>query len=780
MSVNGNKAMRYSSPDHELLVEQQRLLYKNSTGPILVSLLIAVFLCWYLQNSRETVELFSWLAACTLVAAGRLSMVLLAGRDEQAGRHGGRLDLFFLNGIWLSAIIWGAASFVLFPNASPMHQTVFSIIIIGISAGAISTLCSNWPAIAGFLTFTLLPLAAKFLMLQDRHGAILGILVVLYWLVCLAGAQKLHRNITENISLRLQSQENEKDLRIGKERYQHIFNHSPLGIVHYDSSGIILECNEIFAGVIGLPASLLTGRNLLSSLENVHIKTAVGESLRTGHGFFEGEYAAAATGRKTPVRISLKTTNSPTNTILGGIGILEDFTERTEFEQQIDHQARYDSLTGLPNRRQLLEQLDLELSRALRHGQNGALLFMDLDNFKTINDALGHQAGDAVLKQVAERLLRNLRKEDIAARMGGDEFVILLPHLDHSLERAARKSQDIAKKLTKVLTVPFAVDSQELNITSSIGISLFPERTKAAEDILKQADTAMNQAKTAGRNTVRFFLPSMQQAADKQLRLNNDLKRALENDEFSVYFQPQVKADGTIVGAEGLLRWVHPERGLIMPGEFIPAAEETGIIVDIGSWVLRKICRTIKDWENNHLLNDNQTIAVNISAREFSAPDFVEKIVRTLDETGIKPHHLDIELTEGSLISSVSDTIDKIRTLREYGIKFSVDDFGTGYSSLSYLKSLPLHTLKIDRSFVNDLRPVGNDVTLVEIIITMARNLGLEIVAEGVETAEELSYLAAKGCCVYQGYYFCKPVPTAEFRKLLAAGKVEKPNFNLS
>jgi EAL domain-containing protein (putative c-di-GMP-specific phosphodiesterase class I) len=272
----------------------------------------------------------------------------------------------------------------------------------------------------------------------------------------------------------------------------------------------------------------------------------------------------------------------------------------------------------------------------------------------------------------------------------------------------------------------------------------------------------------------------MQQAADKQLRLNNDLKRALENDEFSVYFQPQVKADGTIVGAEGLLRWVHPERGLIMPGEFIPAAEETGIIVDIGSWVLRKICRTIKDWENNHLLNENQTIAVNISAREFSAPDFVEKIVRTLDETGIKPHHLDIELTEGSLISSVSDTIDKIRTLREYGIKFSVDDFGTGYSSLSYLKSLPLHTLKIDRSFVNDLRPVGNDVTLVEIIITMARNLGLEIVAEGVETAEELSYLAAKGCSVYQGYYFCKPVPTAEFRKLLAAGKVEKPNFNLS
>jgi diguanylate cyclase (GGDEF)-like protein/PAS domain S-box-containing protein len=737
-------------------------------------MLIAAFLCWYLRHGTEPAILFSWLSSFILVAVGRLFLVVLANRTEKAGRHDERLDLFFLCGIWLSAMIWGTASFLLFPNTSPLHQTVFSITLTGVSAGAIASLCSNRLAIVGFLTFTLLPLSAKFLMVQEQNEVVLGILVILYWFVCLSGAQKLHRNITENIALRLKSTENEKILKIGKERYQHIFNHSPLGIVHYDSSGTILECNKVFAGVMDLPVSMLVGWNMLANLKNRALRAAIQESLLKGQGFFEGEYTAEPTGRKTPVRVYLKTTTTTDDKVLGGIGTLEDFTERTIFEQKIEHQASYDSLTGLPNRRQLLKQLEQELSRASRHKQNGAVLFLDLDNFKTINDALGHKAGDAVLQHVAERLGLNLRKEDVASRMGGDEFVILLPHLNNSIERAAQKSQDVAKKLAIALSTPFSIDNREMNITPSIGISLFPDQAKSADDILKQADTAMNQAKTEGPNSIRFFLPGMQQAADKRLRLANDLKKAIENDEFSVYFQPQVQADGTIVGAEGLVRWMHPTRGMIMPGEFISTAEESGIIVDIGNCVLRTICRTIKEWEESHFLNDNQTIAVNISAREFSTPDFVDRIIGTLTETGIKPHHLDIELTEGSLISSVRDTIKKIQTLRDYGIKFSVDDFGTGYSSLSYLKSLPLHTLKIDRSFVNDIQSVGNGVNLVEIIITMARNLGLKVVAEGVETAEELNYLAAKGCSVYQGYYFCKPLPISEFSKMLQSGKVGK------
>jgi diguanylate cyclase (GGDEF)-like protein/PAS domain S-box-containing protein len=764
--------MNISISSHKLAMEQQRLLYSNATGPILIAAGIAAFLCWYLRHSVEPAVLLFWLYVFCFITCGRLGLVVLAKRSEKSGLHSKWLDHFFLGGIWLSAITWGAASFLLFPDTAPVHQTVFSIIIAGVSAGAIASLCSNWLAIAGFLTFALLPLAAKFLIGQNPNDLILGGLVVLYWAVCLTGARKLHTNITENISLRLKSNENEKILKIGEDRYQHIFHHSPLGIVHYDSSATIIDCNEIFAEVFGIPVASLTGMNMLSVVADTAFQRAVKDSLQTGAGVFEGEYTAQSTGQKTPVRVYLKATRSPHNTILGGIGTLENFTERKLFERTIEHQASYDALTGLPNRHQLHKQLDQELSRAIRHQQTGALLLMDLDNFKMINDSLGHKAGDAVLQQVAQRLHSNLRKEDITARMGGDEFAVLLPHLSDNIELAAQKSQEIAKKLTDFLTTPCLFAGQELNITPSFGISLFPEQEKSADDILKQADTAMNQAKTAGRNTIRFFLPGMQQAADTRLRLNNDIKKAIENSEFSVYFQPQVNIDGTLVGAEGLLRWMHPERGMIPPGEFISVAEETGIIVDIGNWVFSKICRTVKEWEDERILTDTQTFAVNVSAREFSTPDFVDRVIATIKDTGVNPHHLDIELTEGSLISSVSDTIKKIQTLREYGIKFSVDDFGTGYSSLSYLKSLPLHTLKIDRSFVNDIERTEHEVTLVEIIITMARSLGLKVVAEGVETIEELNYLASKGCHVYQGYYFCKPTPSEEFRRTLQHGGV--------
>ena len=440
-------------------------------------------------------------------------------------------------------------------------------------------------------------------------------------------------------------------------------------------------------------------------------------------------------------------------------------------EKQIEHQARYDDLTNLPNRRMIKEMLDQEISRSQRHAQIGALLILDIDHFKTVNDSLGHGAGDQIIRDVASRITTTLRKEDITARLGGDEFAVLLQQLDVSAKTAAQKARIISAKISHALSTPFEVQNQTISLTQSIGISLYPEKNRSAEDIIKQADTAMNQAKTSGRNTVRFFFPDMQQAADTRLQLHSDIKKAIENDEFSVHFQPQVQADGTIVGAEGLLRWQHPERGLVPPAMFIPVAEESALIIDIGACVLHKVCTAIRLWEDRKLLGPEQCISMNISAKEFSDPQFVDKIIDTIGTYGIAPQHLGIELTESSLISSVEETINKIEALRKHGIKFSVDDFGTGYSSLSYLKSLPLHTLKIDRAFVQEIEHQGTRVPLVEIIITMARNLGLEIVAEGVETAVELKYLAAKGCKIYQGYYFYKPMPGSDFTELLEQGR---------
>ena len=650
-------------PSHQLLKEQQHLLYRNSLLPIIISLVIGALLSWLQFGEADTDLLLLWLAALLLATAIRLSAIGLAITGEKNGRPSPHLYPLFLAGTWLAAMVWGGASLTIFPENNPASQAVFIIVIVGISAAAIPSLCPSWPAISGFLALCLFPLATQLMLIHRQGGLLPGFLVILFLLVCLFSARRLNHNIAENISLRLESVEKERVLRQSEERYQKV-------------------------------------------------------------------------------------------------------------AQELSRRTSYDMLTDLPNRRLLLEYLHQEVARSVRHHQHGALLCLDLDNFNTINDALGHSAGDNLLRQVATRLTDCLREEDTAARMGGDEFTLLLSHLDPAIDQAARQVEDVTRRLTESMAVPFFIAEQQLTISFSMGISLFPEAGKNPEDILKQADTALNQAKGAGQGTFRFFQPEMQGAADRRLRLHTDIRKAIDNEELTLYYQPQVTADGRLAGAEALLRWIHPERGMIAPLEFITIAEETGIIVDIGEYVLDKTCRNIRLWQEAGLLDPSLSIAVNISAKEFSAATFVNRVLDTLNRTGAHPHHLDIELTEGSLLTSVEETIAKMTQLRSRGIRFSVDDFGTGYSSLSYLRTLPLHTLKIDRSFVNDIKPDSSEFTLVTTIITMAHSLGLQVIAEGVETAEQLRYLAEKECQLYQGYYFSRPIPAEEFTKLLRSGKV--------
>ncbi|OEU83649.1 MAG: hypothetical protein BA873_07300 [Desulfobulbaceae bacterium C00003063] len=500
----------------------------------------------------------------------------------------------------------------------------------------------------------------------------------------------------------------------------------------------------------------------------------------TGDGYFEGDYSSVTSQKTSPVRVFLKAITSSDQTITGGVGIVEDLTEKKFSEQQIQYHTTYDSLTGLPNRRLLLDHLSNEISRAGRYGHYGALLFIDLDNFKTVNDSLGHSVGDELLKLVSERIIDSIRQEDSVARMGGDEFIIILTELDEIMELAADKAREIAEEISYCISCPCSIEGREMCITPSIGVSLFPKPGIKSGDILKQADTAMYRAKAAGRNEIRFFLPSMQDAADERLRIYMEIRKALDNDELAIYYQPQVDNSGGIVGAEALLRWLHPERGLIPPVAFLPIAEETGIMRDIGRWVLRSACRQIKIWDDAGKLEDSHIISVNISSKEFGAPDFVDMVITILEETGVAPDHLGIELTESSLISTGGDIVKKMMTLQQLGVKFSVDDFGTGYSSLSYLKSLPLNTLKIDRAFVNDIKDADQDIVLVDTIIMMAENLGMEIIAEGVETEQELLYLSTRGCIVYQGYYFSKAVPVETFTEMLESGNSNLAGKQLS
>ena len=330
----------------------------------------------------------------------------------------------------------------------------------------------------------------------------------------------------------------------------------------------------------------------------------------------------------------------------------------------------------------------------------------------------------------------------------------------------------VAEQLSLSLSSPCQIAGHDLHITPSIGVSIFPTPNKGVDDVLKQADSAMYRAKAAGRNTIRFFLPHMQEAADERLHLNTELRKALDCNQFSLYYQPQVNMSRELIGAEALLRWHHPERGVIPNETFIDIAEETGLMPDIGQWVLREACQSIKKWTDAGQLGGSQTISINISGKEIATPGYVDRAVSVIEETGVNPNHLGIELTESSLVSTNEDIVDKIVKLRQIGIKFSIDDFGTGYSSLRYLKNLPLNTLKIDRSFVNDIKDGNQDVVLIDTIILMAHNLGLEVIAEGVETEQELHYLNTRGCTVYQGFRFSKPVVAETFTEMLKSGIV--------
>ncbi|MDJ0832094.1 MAG: EAL domain-containing protein [Gammaproteobacteria bacterium] len=433
---------------------------------------------------------------------------------------------------------------------------------------------------------------------------------------------------------------------------------------------------------------------------------------------------------------------------------------------KIKEQAYYDELTKLPNRRLLRDRLLQALSRAERSHVRGALLFIDLDHFKRINDSLGHQVGDGLLCQVAERLQSHIRLEDSAGRLSGDEFVVLLTDLEGDEDVVAEQVQFTAEKLRQVIAEPYQVKGHELHVSASIGISLYPADSKNSEDLLKHADHAMYRAKENGRNNIQFFLLHMQEALNKRLQLEQALRKAVDNNEFQLYFQPQVNAQDEIYGAEVLLRWFKDGDQLVSPADFIPVAEETGLIYMVGDWVLNQACSYLQQIEDLPDI-DLKYMAVNVSPREFRLKNFADRVESIVDKYGANPRMLEIEVTENVLVDDIEDTVNKMERLRNLGVCFSIDDFGTGYSSLSYLKRLPLDTLKIDRSFIQDVVRDNNDATIVKTITSMAEMLGLNVIAEGVEDEQTLEFLKQNRCKCFQGYLFGRPMPFEEFLQLV-------------
>ncbi len=437
---------------------------------------------------------------------------------------------------------------------------------------------------------------------------------------------------------------------------------------------------------------------------------------------------------------------------------------------RLTHQAHHDALTGLPNRVLLEDRLTQALAQARRNEQQVALLFIDLDGFKSVNDTLGHPAGDALLRQVAERLASGVRASDTLARMGGDYFAIVLQEI-----RDTPSTERVAEKLLESLRLPFHVEGRELRISASIGVAFFPEDGLEVEPLLRHADAAMYRAKASGRNTCHCFTPELQDQMEARLDLDRRLERALREDEFTLHYQPQFHPDGRLTGFEALVRWNHPSLGLVPPAKFIPAAEESGLILPLGRWVLEEACRQMVRWRQAGARD--LVMAVNVSAIQFADPGWVDTVAQVIDRHGLPPHCLELELTESLVMDPASEPARRLARLKEMGVGLAIDDFGTGYSSLSYLHRMPISVLKIDQTFIRELQPGREDRSgpILQAIVALGRHLGLQVVAEGVETELQRAFLSDLGCDALQGYLLGQPMPPEELEPLLHQSALRQP-----
>ena len=583
----------------------------------------------------------------------------------------------------------------------------------------------------------------------------------------LRGVVMVFRDVSEEYALHASLADRERNLRAVTDAVQD-------AIVRVDPHGSVVFINRAAEVMFATSPEDAVGRDFVEWIIPAHCAAdadrCFADFANAGDGCVVGLTRELSGRRADGTEFPIELTVSPLQVTMGwhSVAVVRDISERKRAEAEIAHHAYYDALTDLPNRRLMLERLRQEIAISERLGLTGALIFIDLDHFKSVNDVLGHVLGDSLLRQTTGRLRKLLRNSDMVARLGGDEFVVLLPALGNDSEVAARQAQLVADKLRNELAVPFDLEGHEYHCSASMGVVLFPRNGDTADDMLRHADTAMYSAKDAGRNTVQFYLPEMQEAVEKRLLIESDMRHALNEDQFVVYYQPQVAVGaGHIIGAEALIRWQHPKRGLVSPLEFIPIAEETGLILALGDWILRTVVTQAATWLQQGVLAPGQTLSVNVSPRQFHQTGFVDKVAAIIGEAGIPPSCIKLEITESMVIGDVEDTIRKMEAIKAIGVKFSMDDFGTGYSSLSYLKRLPLDQLKIDRAFIKNLPHDTDDAAIVMSIISMARNLRLEVIAEGVENACELDFLHGQECFAYQGYYFSRPVPAEEFGALL-------------
>lgn len=571
-----------------------------------------------------------------------------------------------------------------------------------------------------------------------------------------------------------ESREAAGEIQKQKELLQSVIQHAPVGVFWKDRESRIVGCNARYAQDAGLgsPEEAIgkTDDDMIWHEQADLYRMEDQSVMESGKPKLDFEILRnSVAGEQVWLSVSKAPLCDKDDNIIGILGIYTDITARKKAEDEIRNLAYFDPLTGLPNRRLLMDRMEQVLAVSARHDRYGGMLMMDLDNFKDLNDSRGHDVGDLLLREVGKRISHCVRDVDTVARFGGDEFVVILESLGEDESSSANQAMAVAEKIRAAIDRKFEFESVGLShyITPSIGVTLFNGETETVDALLKQADVALYQAKSAGRNDIRFFNPAMQTQIDKRAQMASGLRRGLEQGELYLYYQPQVDWKGHVIGAEALLRWLPQEGDAISPGQFIPLAEETGLILPIGTWVIEQACEQLKAWGKNPK-SSRLTLAVNVSSYQFRQSDFVEQVRETIERYGIDATRLKIELTESVVLTDVNEAAERMQQLKELGVTLSLDDFGTGFSSLSYLKRLPLDQLKIDQAFVHDIMADQSDAAIVRAILAMSESLGIDVIAEGVETEEQYTYLLRHGCEYYQGFFFGRPGPIEEWNDAVA------------
>ncbi len=763
----GEDALNSLDIDKQVRIDRANMLFARTDGAIF-SLLCAAAVYVYLQMGQHDWRwLITWygLLCVTLLGRTRLSSAYSSGQSlDDALPHW--LKQYRL-GVLSSGIMLGSISFIFPDGESGLYQMLTFIILVGITVGALVVL-PDFKSLAIYVLTLMGPLVIVYATKGSELYFGMSIMIFLLMLVFMKFSKLYNDNLTDSLRLRYENkallnnlvkERNTLDNRLGR-----ILNESSneVFVVNADS----LRCLQVNAGAVknlGYTQEefcKITLLNILDDLDKEAFKDLV-RPMEAGEQdvvLYRGRQLRK-NGSSYPVEIRLQLSTQETPPILVVTAL--DITEREEYERKLTDQANFDQLTKLPNRHFMLSHIDRGLSRARRDENSLALLYMDLDNFKNINDSLGHSAGDELLKQAAGRIHSVLRERDTPARLGGDEFLIMLEELGNPED-----AEVVADKLVEVFKKPFILNSRQVYSTTSVGISIYPDDGDTVEALMQNADTAMYQAKSSGRSHYQFFSEEMRREAEERLLIANHLRSALDNHELSLVYQPIMDiVSGRVVGAESLVRWHHPELGQVSPDQFIPIAESLGLIEDIGRFVLNTSCQDAAKW--SALGDDSVYISVNISSQQFRNGDLLSCVDGALHQSCLSPENLVLEITEGLLLQGSHNPLDIINGLRERKIRLALDDFGTGYSSLSFLKRFPLQMLKIDHSFIKDLGLESNDETLVEAIISMAKSLGLDVIAEGAESKKQLEFLHQHGVKLVQGYYYSPPLVAEAFNHLL-------------